>query len=530
MIVNELAEIVLIPFSSMIAEGIWEVIEETKLYLIPFILIAWASANEARSAGDEAGAPAIQVFRKIEARYIAMFIVMIFAGKPVSFQQSTNDIGYKTFSCTKDGIGITNLSESSVKEIANSTVGVFRTTLWSGLVNIFSTGVTNASIASIPCKTGSYRKALSNVAVAESESAAVTDLIKIYDESCYKKAVDRLSKFTLLNPNTRDKYTDLSFNGFAVQQMFPGISASGMNSALTMEVTKDIYPITSSDTGTGFVTTKYVKECSVVGEHIEKQLRHDVQSGASAASFLRISSSDNLTEAELTKYTNIIYDNTVRNSASWWSNMFSSSGNDTIAAEVASKEADEGYLAPLLSSLRNVVGGAAMTLGAAFESVKIIQYQQALPIIVAAIKTALIAAIPIMLLLSGFNGRVLLTITIGYFALEYSKFFLELGITLDETVTALILGMGDLNNINNPTEVIQASGLLLYLSFAIQYSLVGAWVVFVGWLGVKMHGVFQTADGAANTGAQMSDAVIKAAVSGGKSLAGKFKSGDKDGG
>lgn len=44
MIVNELA-LFLIPFSSMIAEGIWEVIEETKLYLIPFILIAWASAN-----------------------------------------------------------------------------------------------------------------------------------------------------------------------------------------------------------------------------------------------------------------------------------------------------------------------------------------------------------------------------------------------------------------------------------------------------------------------------------------------------
>lgn len=499
MVVNEVTEILFNPLGSIIAAEIWGVIEETKLYLVPFILYAWFAVNEARGAGAEAGSPSIQTFRKIESRYIAMFAVMIFAGKPMFFTSSVDDIRYVSYSCSAEGLGIGSITEDDIRQSSYSTgMADFNPTLWSGLMNTFSTGLTNASIAAIPCeKTGSYRSALSEQTVAVVDKPSTVDLIKEYDSQCYIKGMDRISKLAQTEPNLN--LSDVSYNGAALHMVYPGINQKGMTETMLASISKDtLTPPTNANVS---IFGNYDKACDELGDHLEINLLYEAQHGSHSKAFIRTSGDKiSLTDDEARFAANILYQNTLSDAASTMTiakNMLTDTFERYAASyagatylgigtSILEKGEEQGYAAAVGNSLRSSIGGLAMYMGSAFESVKIYQYQQGAPIVIAAVKLALIVSVPVMLLLSGFNGKLLMTLTIGLFSFEYAKFFLELGMYLDELINEMILLAG--GNYADSSTALQNSGLLTYLSLIVQYSLIGIWFVFVGWLGVKTFG------------------------------------------
>ena len=142
-----------IPLANFMFGQIWDLILQTKLFIVPFLISLVVLANEARAAGADEGTPAIQAFRKFEAKAWAMFVVILFSVQPLSFSspETFRDIKYKSYSCLAGGLGTYLTVDQLSRNPTIQSIEGANPSLWNALMNMFSTGVTNAAIHAIPC-------------------------------------------------------------------------------------------------------------------------------------------------------------------------------------------------------------------------------------------------------------------------------------------------------------------------------------------------------------------------------------------
>ncbi len=178
MVANDLSDVFMLPLATYLSGEIWSVLEATKLFLVPFIILMLVAIGKARKQGVDEGSSAIQAYKHIEVGIISMFIVLLFACKPLSGNGAISPatISVKNFSClvgggsvtssggadsTRNGLGVFNgidkrefLNNPYVRLIPKSSP-----TLATGLMNQLSIGLANASIAALPV-CASYLNAL----------------------------------------------------------------------------------------------------------------------------------------------------------------------------------------------------------------------------------------------------------------------------------------------------------------------------------------------------------------------------------
>ncbi|MBD1577116.1 conjugal transfer protein TraG [Vibrio sp. S11_S32] len=519
MISNEVTDLFFIPLGKSLAAQIWDVLLETKIYTIPFSLYIWKCVNEARGAGSDEGSPPIQAFRKYESKLWAMLIIMLFTCQPISGSVTNSDVAIvNDYTCTAGGMGLAGLTP---KNFAGTSVindiEPANPTLWNGLINTFAAGMTNASIASIGCskEDESYRAAYTKIAEAKTESKELAQLINDYNSQCYNKAMVRKNEQEF---KTGDHLNKVTFNGEDIRDAFQGYNSSQEEMYANVKASH----FGGSD---GWFDKAARASCADIGTYIQDQLTHEVETGKHKEDFKRVSVSsvnptNDAVENQDEQNVNLLYENT-NSPRETTGQTFRFLANAGGAADIGIEAAKGNIhsvsdgLNAVGASARYAAGNAGNLLAAATESLKVLQYQVTAPIVIGIAKMILVIAVPVMMFFSGFSGSMLLTISIGYFAFDYSKFWFELGAFLDEKLSMFMQyasAFGDKDH-SQGALMFSASTMTL-LSYIVAYSLPILWYMFCGWLGVKMVGALGMADSHSSSATSATSTLTSAAVSG----------------
>ncbi|MBD1577707.1 conjugal transfer protein TraG [Vibrio sp. S11_S32] len=541
MLTNEPTDLFFIPLANFMSGQIWDLILQTKLYIIPFIITLVVLANEARAAGADEGTPAIQAFRKFEAKAWAMLVIILFAVQPFSFSspETYRDIKYKSYSCLAGGLGTYLTVDQLSRNPTVQSIEGANPSLWNALMNMFSTGVTNAAIHAIPCDVqegeNSLRVALMNAQEDLPDGDAYQTTLE-YNMQCYNPAIKRLSDLSQMSNNSQSQInmSDLSFNSDAIRTALNGMNIDGYTNKLTATVK---LPEFSEKNWYGYTATKV--DCTTLGDSLHTKLVNYTKVSDRASDYSAINRRSNATQAENDdSNANSLYNNVMRHEGVKFTTKLmggldgavdgsaSGFGMTTLspaggALEIASASGDVLDVAG--NMIRNTVTTASNLIGVAVDSTKVLQYQITAPLVISIAKMLLIIAFPLMMLLTGFNGNLLLVSTIGYFAIEFSKFTFELGAYLDESLTSFLFNITYLDLPEGmPVSMMKTiSTSINLIGQMANYGLVAIWLVFVGWMGVKLFGSMGMSDSAGQQAASTARSGVSLVSSAGTSMATK---------
>ncbi|WP_318521109.1 conjugal transfer protein TraG N-terminal domain-containing protein [Photobacterium leiognathi] len=537
MVTNELSDLLMMPLSSYIGGQIWDVIEQTKLFILPFILMMIAAVGQAKKQGIDEGTPAIQAYKHIEVSTIAMFFIILFACKPLGASANfhASDISYKNYSCFVDdeghrGIGIFNLMDKST--ILNgsylSNFPATSPTLMVGLLNTFGIGITNAAIASIPCVPHhSLRTAFTNVSDYVPDKPSLKNSLQEFDKQCYQKAVERA------HAHSKDKRSeapkDFSYDSNDMASAYDGyVGSDGDDQPLFMTIRKKEWKhninSAAGDRNESSLMSydKVVVRCSEAAQQLSTDVDNEVNNGERKKDWAAINYMNTTEGAKKTNH--MLYTNVVNNvddlahSVQRFQDGFSKTMDEL---DKAGTSLQNGFTA---DGARNVLNGAASMVSAAINSGKVHNYQLAAPLVISIIKAVLVISIPLILFMTGYSSKTLLTLCVAYVAIDFSRFFLELGVFLDDSLMAYADKL-----ITSQAAVQQADDLNVQMLLTIigqyaNYALLGVWYMFVGWMGVKMIAPMQMAESSStdtNKGAQAgAELATNAATGGGVSAKG----------
>lgn len=177
----------------------------------------------------------------------------------------------------------------------------------------------------------------------------------------------------------------------------------------------------------------------------------------------------------------------------------------------------------MFNDMSRVVGGFGLGVGsvAYFPAMDVVR--QAVPMVMALLKMTLIICIPIVLLMSTFDLKAVMTLSIIQFAMIFVDFWFQLARWLDTTILNALYGAGSphgtLNvvlGINNT----QQDMLLNYVMAAMFIILPIFWMGALSWAGINatraLEGLRSGADGAQNAGAQAAGQIKTMATKGKK--------------
>lgn len=180
-------------------QGIWAVLVDTGIVFLPIIAMVVGHILESHKGGDDEGSAAIQSLKKIEADFIAMLGVLVFAAIPlleVRLSEMTYD--KPALRCTETAAVIPGSATGTTFDgtLASMADQQGAIPLWWALLHWVSKAVTAASIAAIPCSydvaSVEYRLADANL-----EDPALNRELEQFRHDCWRPAYSRLSRTDL---------------------------------------------------------------------------------------------------------------------------------------------------------------------------------------------------------------------------------------------------------------------------------------------------------------------------------------------
>ncbi len=544
----------MLPLATYLSGEIWSILETTKLYLIPFIMLMIVAMAQARKQGVDEGNSAIQAYKHIEVGIVSMFVVILFACKPLSISNaiSPSSVSVKNFSCL---VGGGSVSGAGGADASRNGLGVFNgidksdflnnpyvrlippspPTLAAGLMNQLSIGLTNASVAALPCVPHtSMRYALAKIDTYEPDNAKLQGLVSDFNKQCYTQALERKARDQKLRSESI-KGQDYAFDSKEITEMYNGKldGVEGDQKQMLMKVRKNDWTgsssaidfnntdiSTSEDYGVGVVT------CAQAANEIKSKLQHDVLTGDAKEEFKTISIGNDSQATELN--TRILYSNIVsgrgraHNLVTETIGQLTDSAKDGFDYAKIAWSSVKGWNTDL-DSVGHILNGGVGAVSAALKSQKVHGYQLIAPLVISILKGVLIISTPLILFFTSFNGKSLLTVLVAYFAIDFSRFFLEVGNLIDEVVLSFRHAA-----MMSESALAQADSLNVLASMTLvgQYAtfmLVGVWYMFVGWIGVKMIAPMQMAETTSEDTSKgvgtVADIAAGAATGGGKGAA-----------
>ncbi len=409
------------------------------------------------------------------------------------------DISYKNYSCFVDGsghrgIGIFNLMDKSTI-LNGSYISAFpptSPTLLVGLLNTFSIGITNAAVASIPCTPhASIREALSDVSSYEPDKPNLKSTLKEFDKQCYQKAVERAHNYDKTKTSTSSVDKDYSYDSSKMSQAYDGfVTTTDNEQPLYMTVNKSEWKHNiSSAVGDReeshlLVPNKVIIRCSEAAQHLHADLDNDIKTGEQRKNWEAINVTNSAEGDRVnnhTLYNNIVNDaDSISNSIGTIADAYkdASKGLSNMVTDTMNMYQPQG--------MRNHLNGVATMVTAMINSGKVHNYQLAAPLIISILKAILVISIPLILFMTGYNAKTLLTICVAYIAIDFSKFFLELGVFIDDMIMGYSASLLLSRSVAATGDQLNVEMLLMVIGQYANYALLAVWYMFVGWMGVKM--------------------------------------------
>ena len=194
-------------FGWILYKGIWAVLVDTGIVFIPIIAMVLGHVFDSHKGGDDEGSAAIQSLKKIEADFVTMLGVLIFAAIPMLDVELT-DMAYDkpALRCTDTpetipGTATGTTYDATLASMADQTGSI---PLWWAMLHWLSKAVTAASVAAIPC---SYDVASVDYRLAEAnlEDPILNRELEQFKNDCWQPAYSRLSRTSMASLTQAEK-------------------------------------------------------------------------------------------------------------------------------------------------------------------------------------------------------------------------------------------------------------------------------------------------------------------------------------
>ncbi|WP_434339410.1 conjugal transfer protein TraG N-terminal domain-containing protein [Motilimonas cestriensis] len=557
--VHDISEMYSIVIGNQIAADIFTLLTNVGIVYVPFIYMIVKSWLEARASGSDEGSPAIVGLKKIEHNLYIMIFVYIFAVVPVNFSGAGVAVKSYKFGCDADNGKEEGFShnpsgavldadglQTSALAAAGFTSTDVRMPLWWAMVQTLTVSTSNAVVANIPCNINmrNFAKEAQQDIITDSTAR---DTITPFLNSCVADAKKRVK--ALYPDADTSKSNTLEY--------------LSVNSSYMIEAYKNV-PMTINNKLVNKNGASYpVPWASVTGDDVKVSC-HDVYMGNSTtnpnmAGFVGVKNIANraLTTEELNGYasilqvdpseTDIITNGLIEqrlanteldiNGSSWgsimgnvasgmWDNTTNALTYTPIGASIASGKTAINVLSGETSVLENSPLAKTAVLAGTFMSeigarVDIIGLKAAQPIILSIITTVYLLALPILLTITGFSGKSLLSLSGFYFALKFTPVIFAVGEWFDKVMIQAM--QSEFSSYNMDSAMFKAMGD--YVALAAYQYMPMLWFAIVGIVGIQGAAAQQHMGGnVSQSASQQGQKGVQAAGRGAKAVATKGKS------
>ena len=493
---NDYLEYYLTLVGWLISNGIWDVLMDSGMFALPIFTILLQEWLKARGEGVDEGNKGLLASTRIESRLWMATAVIMFAGMPfihldlstMQFDDSRSQQCQYQVPAPEDtgwGRSFTSLNNQSAQ-----------VPVWWFFVHSMSKAITGAAVAAIPCGSD-LRQMRMQVNNTRLHDPVLAQEVADFTNDCYGYS---RAKLFMNRPNLNDELTnDINWIG---SQYF--IGQPGYYDTYHSRTPRAEWPYDSTrDMGLAQVKNGG-------GYPTCNQWWADSNKGLRSRLLAQVDSS--------------LLDRFIR----WASFMPQEEVNDAIIRQVVSPSSQNMTQGKVYTDYGGQVGGSlfndmsratgtvGLTVGtlAYFPAMDVVR--QALPMVLAALKMALLICIPLVLMFSTYDLKATITVSVVQFAIIFVDFWLQLARWIDTTILDALYGANSPHSSLNPLMGMnntQADMLLNYVMAALFIVLPAFWMTSLAFAGVKagstLQGMSDGTNGAQQQGGKGKDTIQK---------------------
>jgi hypothetical protein len=466
--------------SWLIHNGIWMVLVASGVFALPFLAIVLQEWLKARAEGADEGNKGVLSAARIENRVFVAIGVILFAGVPfidVDFSTIQHDRSRSQQCQVSVPLPSDTGWSQSFSTLNNQSA---RVPVWWFFMHALSRSITGAAVAAIPCGTD-LRQMRMDIDATRIDDPLLAQEVSDFSRDCYGAARARLF---MRRPNLSDEQMhDVSWIGsnyfVDTAGFYDSYRSATPRAAWTFDALRDAGLAELPGAG-GYPTCREWWAAPEIG--LRARLLAQVDPGL------------------------------LSRLAGWAGFLTPKELSDSVIRALAAprqQKLNQGavytdYGGQVEMTRTNIVTRAAgdlgLTLGALgyFPAMDVVR--QALPMVLALLKMALVICIPLVLLIGTYDLRTLVTMSVVQFALFFVDFWFQLARWLDSTILDALYGWGfgwnrPYSNFNALMGLNNAFGdmLLNFVMATMFIVLPSFWIAALAWAGVRAGNLVQMA-------------------------------------
>ncbi|SFN78546.1 conjugal transfer protein TraG N-terminal domain-containing protein [Xenorhabdus japonica] len=470
MTTNSYLEYFLTLLGWVVNNGLWQILIATGLFTLPLVIKVIAIWLKVREGGEEEGNGGLQSLARIENTLYCAFFVMVVCCVPL-VNVSLTTLQYDPSRAKSCGTWTPKAPDSSgyapvISSLNNQTAAV---PLWWAVVHRLSKGVTQAAVASIPCRPD-LRQLRFDVQHTRISNPALAAELQDFTHDCYALALYQWKQSDQGQTTDPATLNDIDWLG---SRTF----LAGDYQTLQSRTPRADFPWQASrDNGRPYTGQGGYPTCKAWWSATKTGLKDRVLAQADPGLWLRLSATLKILGKDTQEYQEAVIRRLV------------SPVNLTVSQDGYVYAGYGGNADPGLLDGSNRIGASAgALLGGLLGMPMFDAVRQALPMMQAVILMALYILIPLILLFAAYEFKTVFTLTFVIFALNFLTFWWETARWLDSYLLEALYGsethsLFNLAGIQNTSDDL-IMGLVMGTLFIV---LPMVWLGALAWAGVRM--------------------------------------------
>lgn len=470
MTANSFLEYFLVLFGWMLNNALWNILLGTGLFALPLVFKVLGIWLKVREEGADEGNKGVLALPRVEHAIYVSFCVMLFCCIPL-LSVDISTIQFDSSRAKQCGVNVPVPQNSGYKALVNDFGGkTAEVPVWWYLLHMISKGTTQAMTASIPCG-NQLRQLRFDVQNTKIRDPIVLQEVQDFADQCYSRAY-----FKLKNSNSQLSDATINSVGWMGSRYF--LTAGGYYDHYTSTEPRSLWPYDNNrDNGYPDVGRGGYPTC--------KQWWSDGNNGLKTRVLANLTASTKM--ALQLRYSNDQWEEMALRWLVSPRNVGLSGGGETYA--VSGNDSSSGLAGNITRLISSVGLGLKQTEAlSGFDALK-----QALPMIQALLEMMIIVVIPLLMMFSAYEPKIVVTISFALFALTFITFWWELAGWLDDRlITILYDNMAEQGIINSSVPFAgffssTADGWMMSLVLGMMYVIFPMfWLTMLSWIGVRI--------------------------------------------
>ncbi|UIA92988.1 conjugal transfer protein TraG N-terminal domain-containing protein [Erwinia tracheiphila] len=470
MTTNSYLEYFLTLLGWLINNGLWNVLLSTGLFVLPLAFKVLGIWLRVREEGEDEGNKGMLSLPRIENALYAGFLVMMACCVPL-INVSLSTMQYDTTRAKTCGVWTPKAPDESgyagvVSSLNDQTAAA---PVWWVLMHKLSKGITQAAVASIPCRPD-MRQIRFEVQHTRIGNPSLAQELQDFTNDCYSVALYMWKRQDQGQTKDKDTLNDIAWVGSStfLNGFYPDLQSKLPRADFPWNDARDSG---RPDTGRGGYPT-----CSEWWSSADTGLKARVKAQADPDMWLRISAA-----VKMSGFSNADYQEAVIRRLVSPESLTVSQGGHVYAGYGGNADFTLDNSAARVAA----IGGTALGSLAAFPAFDAMR--QALPMVQAILLMAVYVMLPLILAFAAYEFKTVITLTFVVFALNVLTFWWELARWLDSWLLTALYSSDTHSHFNMAGLQNSSDDLIMNLVMGTMFLVLPAvWLGALSWAGINV--------------------------------------------